>query len=212
GILSGASHTCTRCGGPVSVSPRPRFGGEGLGARGRATPPHPPPLSPAYMGEGRTADHRTGSGSKAAPRRGTMMKRRCGVVLGGLVLAAPAARAAEWQTTTEELLRAEKPGFGGLCGIVVDHQTGDVLVNVSDRGFFRSTDQGKSWKRLGAELKGRTEWPGCLQLDPTGKTKVVASALVYGSPIVVSADRAGMWAALGKKCRPSHWFALPSPA
>src|SRR5262249_22824771 len=150
-------HTCTRryC---LLFSPRPRCGGEGS----------------------KKSDTLIRYVYKAVQRRGTIMKRMCGVVLGCLVLAAPAARAAEWQTTTEELLRAEKPGFGGLCGIVVDHQTGDVLVNVSDRGFFRSTDQGKSWKRLGAELKGRTEWPGCLQLDPTGKTKAVASALVYG--------------------------------
>jgi hypothetical protein len=116
--------------------------------------------------------------------------------------------AAEWQATTEELLRAAKPGFGGLCGVVVDHQSGDVLVNVSDRGFFRSTDQGKSWKRLGAELQGRTEWPGCLQLDPTGKTRAVASALVYGSPIVVSADGDGSWAAMDSKSSHVDWFAL----
>jgi hypothetical protein len=136
------------------------------------------------------------------------MNRVGGVVLGCLVLVAPAARAAEWQAMTEELLRAEKPGFGGLCGVVVDHQTGDVLVNVSDRGFFRSTDRGKSWKRLGAELKGRTEWPGCLQLDPTGKTRAVASALVYGSPIVVSADGDGTWAAMDARSSHVDWFAL----
>jgi hypothetical protein len=136
------------------------------------------------------------------------MNRVCGVVLGCLVLLAPAARAAQWRTTTEELLRAEKPGYGGLCGVVVDRKTGDVLVNVSDRGFFRSTDQGKSWKRLGAGLKGRTEWPGCLQLDPTGKTRAVAAALVYGSPIVVSAAGDGNWAALDRKSSHVDWFAL----
>jgi hypothetical protein len=131
-------------------------------------------------------------------------------VLGCLMLVAPAARAGDWQTTTEELLRAEKPGFGGLCGVVVDHQTGDVIVNVSDRGFFRSTDQGKSWKRLGALLKGRTEWPGCLQLDPTGKTKTVASALVYGLPIVVNTGGEGekAWVAMDKKSGHVDWFAL----
>jgi uncharacterized protein (TIGR03067 family) len=113
-----------------------------------------------------------------------------------------------WQTTTEDLLRSQKPGYGGLCGVVVDHQTGDVIVNVSDCGFFRSTDQGQTWKRLGAEIKGRTEWPGCLQLDPTGKTKTLASALVYGSPIVVSAAGDGKWTALDKKSSHVDWFAL----
>jgi photosystem II stability/assembly factor-like uncharacterized protein len=136
------------------------------------------------------------------------MNRVCDIVLGCMVVVSAAPPTTEWQTTTEELLRAEKPGFGGLCGVVVDHQSGDVIVNVSDRGFFRSTDQGKSWKRLGAELKGRTEWPGCLQIDPTGKTKAIASALVYGSPIVVSEDGAGAWAAMDKKSGHIDWFAF----
>jgi len=136
------------------------------------------------------------------------MNGMCGIVFGSVVLVLAAPPAAEWQTTTEELLRAEKPGFGGLCGVVVDRKSGDVIVNVSDQGFFRSTDQGKTWKRLGTELKGRTEWPGCLQLDPTGKTKAVASALVYGSPIVVSADGDGKWAAMDKKSEHVDWFAL----
>jgi hypothetical protein len=136
------------------------------------------------------------------------MNRLSQVFVGCFVLALPTPSAAEWQTTTEALLLAEKPGFGGLCGVVVDHQSGDIVVNVSDRGFFRSTDQGKSWKRLGAELKGRTEWPGCLQLDPTGKTKAIASALVYGSPIVVSGDREGTWAAMDKKSSHVDWFAF----
>jgi photosystem II stability/assembly factor-like uncharacterized protein len=139
------------------------------------------------------------------------MNRIYTVVLG-LVMSSPAALPGEWQTTTEELLRAEKPGYGGLCGVAVNHQTGDVLVNVSDRGFFRSTDLGKSWKRLGAEIKGRTEWPGCLQFDPIGKSKAIASALVYGSPIVISPEGEGegdgAWVAMDKKSSHVDWFAL----
>ncbi len=136
------------------------------------------------------------------------MKLLCVIVLGCLRPAAPAAQPTDWQATTEQLLRAEKPGYGGLCGVVVDHTTGDVIVNVSDRGFFRSADRGKSWQRLGAPLKGRTEWPGCLQLDPTGKTRALASALVYGSPIVVSAAGDGNWTAMDGKSRHVDWFAL----
>jgi hypothetical protein len=123
------------------------------------------------------------------------------------MLLSPPAPAGEWQPITKDLLSAEKPGFGGLCGVVVDHRSGDVIVNVSDVGFFRSTDQGKSWKRQGAALKGRTEWPGCLQIDPTGKTRTIASALVYGSPIVVSAGD-GAWKAMDNKSSHVDWFAL----
>src|SRR5438128_1033066 len=99
------------------------------------------------------------------------------------------AYAQEWQPTTAELLRREKPGYGGLSGVVVDHATGHVFVNVSDRGVFRSADQGKTWERHDEAMEGRTETPGCLQLDPTGKTKRLVMATVYGAPIAVgSAD------------------------
>ena len=68
---------------------------------------------------------------------------------------------------------------------------------MSDRGIFRSTDQGKTWERFGKEaFKGRTEWPGCFQLDPTGKTKRFLIALVYGAPITVGDG--GEWKTMAK--------------
>ncbi len=118
-------------------------------------------------------------------------------------------KAAEWQPVTTELLKTEKPGYGGLCGVVVDHKTGNVIVNLSDKGFYRSADQGKSWKHLGMQtIKGRTEWPGCLMLDPVGPGKTLVSALVYGSPIVVSRDGGGSWQALDKKSSHVDWCAV----
>jgi photosystem II stability/assembly factor-like uncharacterized protein len=116
--------------------------------------------------------------------------------------------AADWQAVTTELLQKEKPGYGGLCGVAVDPTTGEVFVDVSDRGIFRSSDQGKSWERVGKELKGRTETPGCLQLDPTGKTKRLVSALVYGTSIVVGTSDKGDWRFLDKASTHVDWFAL----
>jgi photosystem II stability/assembly factor-like uncharacterized protein len=126
------------------------------------------------------------------------------VTLLVLVLAGPAA-AAEWEATATELLKAEKTGFGGLCGVAVDHATGDVLIDLSDRGLFRSTDQGKTWAMHGPVVKGRTEWPGCLLFDPTGKSKRLVMALVYGDPVGISPDAGVRWLQLDGKSAHVDW-------
>jgi photosystem II stability/assembly factor-like uncharacterized protein len=93
--------------------------------------------------------------------------------------------------------------------VVVDHQTGDLFINLSDKGFYLSKDQGKTWKRTSTtEIKGRTEWPGCLMLDPTGKTKDLVAALVYGAPIGISSDAGANWRYLDKKSAHVDWCAV----
>jgi BNR/Asp-box repeat len=112
-------------------------------------------------------------------------------LLGGAV------NAADWQALTTELIAKEKPGYGGVSGVVVDHTNGHVYLCLSDRGIFRSTDQGKTWERFGkGAFKGRTEWPGCMLLDPTGKTHLLLIALVYGAPITLGDG--GEWQTLAK--------------
>src|SRR5262245_60448408 len=129
-------------------------------------------------------------------------------VLVVLVLACPGL-AADWEPVTTELIKAENPGYGKLSGVAVDHQTGDVYVNLSDKGIYRSTDQGKSWQRLGKEpLKGRTEWPGCLMLDPTGKSKRLVVAVVYGAPISITADLGEKWRTLDGKSSHVDWCSV----
>lgn len=96
-----------------------------------------------------------------------------------LALTTVNAPAQSWQPVTEALIVAEKPGFGKLCGVVIDHATGAITINLSDKGFYRSTDQCKSWQKIGKDFKGRTETPGCLMLDPFGGKRLV-TALVYG--------------------------------
>jgi photosystem II stability/assembly factor-like uncharacterized protein len=93
--------------------------------------------------------------------------------------------------------------------VVVDHHTGHLWVNLSDRGMFHSRDQGKTWKRVSAKQPtGRTETPGCWLLDPTGKSGKMVTALVYGSPIAVRSDRAASWKFLDKKSSHIDWCAL----
>jgi hypothetical protein len=128
----------------------------------------------------------------------------------GILLAfafAGSAIAQDWQPITEALIAAEKPGFGKLCGVVVDHKTGDLIINLSDKGFYKSTNAGKDWTKLGTPIKGRTETPGCVMLDPTGGKRIV-SALVYGSPIVVSEDSGASWKALDKASGHVDWCAV----
>jgi photosystem II stability/assembly factor-like uncharacterized protein len=109
---------------------------------------------------------------------------------------------------TADLVKVEKPGYGGLCGVVVDHATGDVYLDLSDKGLYRSQDQGKTWKKHGPVIKGRTEWPGCLQFDPTGKTHRLLMALVYGDPVGVAADGGEDWHFMDKKCFHIDWCAV----
>lgn len=114
----------------------------------------------------------------------------------------------DWQAITTKLIETEKPGYGKLCGVAVDHQSGDIYVNLSDKGIYRSSDQGESWKRLGTQtIKGRTEWPGCLMLDPF-RGKIMVVALVYGSPIVVSHDGGATWRVMNGKSSHVDWCAV----
>jgi photosystem II stability/assembly factor-like uncharacterized protein len=119
------------------------------------------------------------------------------------------ASAAEWEPTTVEILKSVKTGYGGLCGVLVDHDTGAVYINLSDQGLYRSTDQGKSWQPTGEKpFKGRTEVAGCLMMDPTGKSKRLVTALVYGAPISVSNDEGKTWTAMHGKSGHVDWTAV----
>jgi photosystem II stability/assembly factor-like uncharacterized protein len=134
--------------------------------------------------------------------------------LGTIVCLAAAipVRAADgptWQPMLGDLVKTEKAGFGGLCGMSIDHATGTILINISDRGFYRSTDGGRTFQRLsGTQPRGRTEEPGCFLIDPTGRTKRLVTALVYGAPICVSDDGGAAWRMMDGKSSHIDWCAV----
>lgn len=133
---------------------------------------------------------------------------RLALSIGLTLVLCIAALAQEWVPVTTDLLKAEKTGFGGLCGVVVHSPSSDVIINLSDRGLFRSQDQCKTWHRMGSvELKGRTETPACLMIDPIGHKRLV-SALVYGSPLITSNDTGETWTALSPKSTHVDWCAV----
>ena len=130
------------------------------------------------------------------------------VAAAAVVVGSSPLAAADWRAVTTELLEKEKPGYGGLSGVAVDRATGHVYVDVSDRGVFRSADQGKTWARVGkGPTKGRTETPGCFQIDPTGKTKRLLMPVVYGLPVSVLPAGADDWRVLDKATVHVDWCA-----
>ena len=125
-----------------------------------------------------------------------------GVMLLSLALPAPAA---DWEQVTNDLAKKEKAGFGGLCGVVVDRATGRVCLNVSDKGLYRSDDGGKTWAPYATPFKGRTEWPGCMTFDPTGKKALLLVATVYGGPVREWSLKGEEWKEMDKKSNHVDW-------
>ncbi len=129
------------------------------------------------------------------------------ILLAGvmLLMATVSATAAEWEQVTTDLAKKEKAGFGGICGVVLDRKTGDIYLNVSDKGMYRSQDGGKSWSPYASPFKGRTEWPGCMMFDPTGNKALMLVSLVYGAPARLWSMKGEEWKELDKKATHIDW-------
>jgi hypothetical protein len=143
--------------------------------------------------------------------RGTVVPFSLGcwlILIGGLANGQTAGKPA-WKGVLSGLPEKEHAGFGGLCGIWVDHETGHILINLSDCGFYRSSDSGKTFHRLSeTQPRGRTETPGCFVADPTGASHKLLTALVYGAPPGVSTDAGATWKMMDSKASHVDWCAI----
>jgi hypothetical protein len=72
----------------------------------------------------------------------------------GLLLTASAQAADRWTNVSISLLErltngGSKLGYpGGCSGVVANRLSGDVTIKVVGCGLWRSSDQGKSWRRI----------------------------------------------------------------
>jgi hypothetical protein len=110
----------------------------------------------------------------------------------------------QWQAMATELAKDR-----GLCGIVVDHNTGCVWINVIGKGVYCSGAGGQDFQVVkGYHLSGSNETPGCWVLDPTGKSKRAVTALVHGCQCSVSPDHLATWICMDEKAKHMNWCAV----
>jgi photosystem II stability/assembly factor-like uncharacterized protein len=98
-----------------------------------------------------------------------------------LALSAPAA---EWVDVSSSLLtsltnntvKAAWPG--GCSGVVANRKNGDVTIKVVGFGLWRSSDQGKNWKRIDDEtISGRDETGWATSVDQNDPTRIASFSL-----------------------------------
>jgi hypothetical protein len=68
---------------------------------------------------------------------------------GAIAVCASSVQVADgpaWTPMLGTMMKTEKAGYGGLCGMCVERATGNILINLSDRGFYRSKDGAKTFQ------------------------------------------------------------------
>ena len=113
---------------------------------------------------------------------------RPGVVLMCCGLAAPwsfSARAADrWTDISSALLErltnsGARPAWpGGCSGVVVNRTNGDVTIKVVGLGLWRSSDQGRNWRRVDGEaISGRDETGWTTSADQNAPARLASFSL-----------------------------------
>jgi photosystem II stability/assembly factor-like uncharacterized protein len=121
--------------------------------------------------------------------------RWCSLVLAVMSLC-PAARAA-WVNITGDV-GGEKWGYAGVCLVVQVPGSPAIIAGVSEAGLWRSDDQGKSWRKLGADDKAPIRnRPHQIVFDPRDPGRFWISGC-YGDSPFFTADAGRTFQRLGK--------------
>jgi hypothetical protein len=104
----------------------------------------------------------------------------CAVLFAGW-----SAQAADaWTDISSSLLErltnngAKLPWPGGCSGVVVNRTNAEVTIKVVGLGFWRSSDQGKSWKRIdGDTISGRDETGWATSVDQNSPARIASFSL-----------------------------------
>ena len=102
----------------------------------------------------------------------------------GLLLTVSAQAADRWTDVSTSLLErltnsGSKLGYpGGCSGVVANRVNGDVTIKVVGCGLWRSSDQGKSWRRIDNDnISGRDETGWATSVDQNEPTRMSSFSL-----------------------------------
>jgi photosystem II stability/assembly factor-like uncharacterized protein len=102
----------------------------------------------------------------------------------GLLLTVSAQAADRWTDVSTSLLErltnsGSKLGYpGGCSGVVANRVNGDVTIKVVGCGLWRSSDQGKSWRRIDNDnISGRDETGWATSVDQNEPTRMASFSL-----------------------------------
>lgn len=103
---------------------------------------------------------------------------------------------AEWVNVTNDV-GGEKWGYAGVCLVVAVPDSDAIIAGVSEAGLWRSDDQGKSWRKLGADDKEPIRnRPHQIVFDPKDSARFWISGC-YGPSPFITADGGKSFQRLG---------------
>jgi photosystem II stability/assembly factor-like uncharacterized protein len=123
-----------------------------------------------------------------------------------------AAPAGQWVSLSDGVLadlkrQGLKPGWPGkTTGVAIDRKTGDVYMIVTGQGVWKSSDKGKTFRRVdGKAVGGRCETGYSLQVDPGGRR--LACFMLDGRS-AMTADGGKTWTPIRNVARGYDWAAV----